>query len=441
MRERLARWFRDGSLRRLFRHCLELIVGDVAANGLQLLALAVTARALSTELFGVLVLIQTYTSVVEDLVTFQSWKALIKFGAGHVKDGNLARLAEVMKIGLVLDVASAAVATVLAVAGASAFVHWYGWEPERTRLVVISSLGILLTITGMPTAALRLFERFRLFAVQKTAASAMKLVGVALAWYLDAGLEGFVIAYLVAALTGRVLLIVFGWRILAQHGLSGFWRVRVTSWGEITRFSAWTNVITTVSLPIKYFDTLLVGKLVSLEGVAVYKIIKQVTLVMTMVSDSVYQVIYPRMAGFLARRELREALSEARRVGALLFAFTATAACLVTLTGPWLIPLVFGEEYAGDLLSLNVFMFLRAVSCAFVVVHPLFLAFGFVKREVAILIAANSLYLAMLWLLGSQLGLLGVVLAYGFQVSAVLGPKCWILRAELRRAAEQPAAA
>lgn len=434
MRARLARWFRDGSLRRLFRHCLELIVGDVASNGLQLLALAVTARALGTELFGVLILIQTYTSVVEDLVTFQSWKALIKFGAGHVKDGNRVRLAEVLKVGLVLDVASAAVATVLAVLGASAFARWYGWEPERVRLIVLSSLGILFTVTGMPTAALRLYERFRLFSVQKAVAAAMKLAGVVLAARLGAGLEGFVLAYLVAAVTGRLLLIVFGWRVLARHGLGDFWRVRVTSWSEITRFSAWTNVITTVSLPVKYFDTLLVGKLVSLEGVAVYKIIKQVALVMTMVSDSVYQVIYPRMAAFLARRELGEALAEARRVGALLLAFTLAAALGVALSGPWLIPLIFSEEYARDLLALNAYMFLRAISCAFVVVHPLFLAFGFVKREVLILILANTLYLGVLWLLGTHLGLLGVVLAYGFQYSAVLLPKCWILRTELIRA-------
>jgi len=112
----------------------------------------------------------------------------------------------------------------------------------------------------------------------------------------------------------------------------------------------------------------------------------------------------------------------------------------VALTGPWLLPLVFGEEYARDLLSLNVYMFLRAISCAFVVVHPLFLAAGFVKHEVGILLVANSLYLALLWLLGTHLGLLGVVLAYGFQFSAVLAPKCWILRNALRRS-EQPAAA
>jgi O-antigen/teichoic acid export membrane protein len=440
MRARLARWFRDGSLKRLFRHCFELILGDVASNGLQIVSLAITTRALGAPVLGVLVLIQTYTSIVEELVTFQSWKALIRFGAGHVHDTDRTKLAGVLKIGFLLDLASAAVATVLALAGAAAFARWNGFEPGTTDLIALSSLGILTTVTGMPTAALRLFERFRLFSVQKTIAAAIRLAGVALAAWLDAGLEGFVIAYLVSAVTGRLVLCAFGWRVLAQNGLGGFLRAPAREWGEIARFSLWTNLITTVSLPIKYFDVLLVGKLVSLEGVAVYKIIKQVSLVMTMVSDSVYQVIYPRLAGFLARRELAAALSEARRVGALLFAFTSLASLAVVVLGPWAIPLVFGAEYARDFLALDVYMFLRAISCAFVVVHPLFLAFGFVKREVGILVVANTLYLGAAWVLGTHYGLLGIVLAYGLQFSSVLAPKCWFLRQELRKAAA-PAAA
>lgn len=443
MRERLPlrHWFQDGSLTRLFRHCAELIVGDVAANALQVVSLALTARALGSESLGVLVLIQTYVSIVEELIAFQSWKALIKFGAGHVQDADKSKLAGILKIGFLLDLGSAALATVLALAGATFFVRWNGLSEDTTGLLVVSSLGILSTVTGMPTAALRLFERFRLFSVQKTIAAAIKLAGVALAAWLGAGLEGFVLAYLVAAVTGRVVLCGFAWRVLRAHGMGGFLRVRAENWGEITRFSLWTNLITTVSLPIKYFDVLLVGKLVSLEGVAVYKITKQISLVMTMVSDSVYQVIYPRLAGFLARRELAEAWREARRVGALLFLFTSAASLAVVVLGPWAIPLFFGPEYARDFLALDTYMFLRAISCAFVVVHPLFLAFGFVKREVGILVVANTLYLAAAWVLGTHYGLFGIVLAYGVQFSAVLAPKLWFLRRELRRTAGEPSPA
>jgi O-antigen/teichoic acid export membrane protein len=437
----LRHWFQDGSLVRLFRHCAELIVGDVASNALAVASLAITARALGGELLGVLVLIQTYVSIVEELIAFQSWKALIKFGAGHVRDADRTRLAGILKIGFLLDLGSAALATVLAIAGAAFFVRWNDLAADTTPLVVWSSLGILSTVTGMPTAVLRLFERFRLFSVQKTIAAAMKLAGVALAAWLGAGLPGFVLAYLVSAVTGRLVLCAFAWSALRAHGMQGFLRARTADWGEITRFAVWTNLITTASLPIKYFDVLLVGKLVSLEGVAIYKIIKQISLVMTMVSDSVYQVIYPRLAGLLARREFADAWREARRVGALLFLFTSIASMTVVVLGPWAVPFFFGPEYARDFLALDTFMFLRAISCAFVVVHPLFLAFGFVKREVGILIVANTLYLAAAWVLGAHYGVFGIVLAYGVQFSAVLAPKLWYLRQERRRASEMPSPA
>jgi O-antigen/teichoic acid export membrane protein len=428
----LARWFQDGSLARLFRHCLELIVGDVGANALQVLSLALTTRALGLEAFSLLVLIQTYTAVVDELVTFQSWKAMIRFGAAYAGADQRERLAGVFKVGLLLDLGSALVATLLSIAGSFVLARWKGLDGTTTAMLVVNSLGTLTSLTGLPTAALRLFERFRMFSLQKTLAALIKLVGVGVAYASGAGLWGFLIATLVATVAGRVTLFVSGWRVLTANGLGGFLRAPATEARAITRFSIWTNLITTVSLPIKHFDMLLVKELVSLESVGVYKLIKQIALVMTMVSDSVYQVIYPRLAGLIARSEFSAALVQAIRTGALLFAFTALASVGVALLGPALIPFFFGPEFARDFASLDAYMFLRAVSCAFVVVHPLFLALGFVKRELAILIAANSLYLAAAWMLGTHWGLFGIVLAYGVQFTSVLVPKILIIRAELR---------
>jgi O-antigen/teichoic acid export membrane protein len=428
----LGRWFQDGSLARLFRHCLELIVGDVAANALQVVSLAVTTHALGLEAFSLLVLIQTYTAVVDELVTFQSWKAMIRFGAAHTGPEGRARLAGVFKVGFLLDVASALVATVLSVAGAFVLARWKDLDDATTAMLVVNSLGTLTSLAGLPTAALRLFERFRQFSIQKTIAAAIKLVGVTLASLGGAGLWGFLVATLVATIAGRLLLLAAGWRVLRAQGLGGFLGAPATEARAITRFSIWTNLITTVSLPIKHFDTLLVKELVSLESVGVYKLIKQIALVMTMVSDSVYQVIYPRLAALIAGAEFHGALLQARRTGALLLAFTATAAVAVAFLGPALIPLFFGADFARDFASLNAYMALRSVSCAFVVVHPFFLALGFVQREVVILIAANTLYLAAAWVLGSNYGLFGIVLAYGVQFTAVLLPKMVWIRRELR---------
>jgi O-antigen/teichoic acid export membrane protein len=83
-------------------------------------------------------------------------------------------------------------------------------------------------------------------------------------------------------------------------------------------------------------------------------------------------------------------------------------------------------------------MVLRSVSCALVVVHPLFLAMGYVKRELLILLVANSLYMGAALVLGQAYGLLGIVLAYGVQFSSVVLPKLAIIRSEARRRPAAP---
>lgn len=428
---------RSGSspLRSLLRHCSVLVAGDVVANGISVISLGLTARALGPATFGMLVLIQTYAAIVDEIVNFQSWKALIKFGAGHVHAEDREPLKGVLKVGVLLDAGSALAAALLAVAGSFVLARWKGLDGDVTGMLVVTSLGLVCNVAGTPIAVLRLFERFRLFSVQKSVAAAVKLVGVVLAVALGGGLWSFVVVWLVAAVTGRLLLILFGWRTLRRSGVTGLLRARAERWKEVTRFAIWTNVITTVSLPIKQLDMALVGMLVSLESVGVYKLIKQIALLMTMVSDSVYQVIYPRLAGRIAAEDPHGAAAEARRTGLVLLGFTTSAAVLVALVGPSLITLLFGEAYSRDPLSLDTYMFLRAISCAFVVVHPLFLAMGFVRQELGILVFANLLYLGAAWVLGSAFGLIGIVLAYGLQFSAVLAPKLVILRGHLRRTA------
>jgi O-antigen/teichoic acid export membrane protein len=437
----LKRWAPDASLRGLMRHCSVLIAGDVASNGLQVISLGLTARALGAELFGVLVLIQTWAAVIDEIVNFASWKALIKFGAGHAHAGEREKLRGILKVGLLLDAGSALVATLLAVGGSFVLARVKGLDDTTTAMLVVNSLGLAFNISGTPTAILRLFERFKLFSVQKTIAAVVKVVGAAVASVAGAGLWGFLVVGLVAATVGRVLLMYFGYRTLRQNGVGGLLRARAEQPREILRFAVWTNLNTTVQLPVKQLDMAIVGALVSLEGVGVYKLVKQIALVMTMVSDSVYQVIYPRLAGQLARGDLDGALRESRKTGTLLFAFTLSAAIGVALFGPTLITLLFGAEYARDPLSLDAYMFLRAISCAFVVVHPLFTALGFVRQELAIQIVSNSLYLVAAWFLGREFGLLGIVLAYGVQFSSVLLPKCLIIRAHLGRQRAPPSEA
>ena len=83
----VRRWFDDGVFRRIFRNTGTLLGGKAVSAVLALASLAVTARGLGPELFGMLVLIHTYTKLIGGLPKFQSWQAVIRYGAAALARG------------------------------------------------------------------------------------------------------------------------------------------------------------------------------------------------------------------------------------------------------------------------------------------------------------------------------------------------------------------
>ena len=72
-------------LKRLFKNSSILFSGNLWVSILGLASFALTAKALGTEQFGLLVLVTTYVLLIDKLVNFQAWRALIKFGSDPSK--------------------------------------------------------------------------------------------------------------------------------------------------------------------------------------------------------------------------------------------------------------------------------------------------------------------------------------------------------------------
>ena len=109
-------WFRDSVFRRLWQNAAVLLSGNLVSVLFDFVSLVVTARALGPTWFGVFVLIQTYVLVVDNLVNFQSWQAVIKYGADTLDEGDPDHFKSLIKFGTILDIASAIIATVIAIA-------------------------------------------------------------------------------------------------------------------------------------------------------------------------------------------------------------------------------------------------------------------------------------------------------------------------------------
>ncbi len=111
------RLLQDDILRHLLKNAGTLLSGNVTAAILGFISLSIAARALGRSQLGVLALIQAYVMVVDRLVNFQSWQALIKYGAESMVQKDSGKLAGFVKLSTILDASSALIGSGIAVGG------------------------------------------------------------------------------------------------------------------------------------------------------------------------------------------------------------------------------------------------------------------------------------------------------------------------------------
>lgn len=437
MLTRIKSWLTEDIVRRIFRHSLTLFAGDAIAAVLQIAALALTARELGPGGLGILVLIQTYVAIVDRLFNMQSWIALIKYGAPLMEEKRSDEFKGLIKLGTIIDLCCAVLATIFGIVGAYLLGQLMGWSADTVKFMMFYSIAMLSHIVGTPTAILRLFDKFKLFSIQRVVAASVKCACVIVSMALKLDLWGFLLAWIISDMTGNILLTVMGWTIMLQQKAGRWWKESTyRKRAEILKFTFWTNLIGIMDLPIKQFDLLIVGALISIEGVALYKIFKQVGSILNRIADPLYQVVYPQAIKLISQMRTRLAINSCIKSGVLLYIISLSMAVLLSVSAPLWLKGLFGQAYAKEYFALAVYLMLNATATGFVTVHPLFIALGYVRYNVAILCVANLAYIVSAFYLGQILGLMGIIIAYGIQFSFVLIPKCYAIRRDYRRAVQ-----
>jgi O-antigen/teichoic acid export membrane protein len=434
-------WLGDGLFRQLLQNAGWLLSGTAVATMLGLGGTVLKAQALGPGPFGVLAVIVAYVAIVERLATFQPGLALIKYGAEALQKDRPDEFMGLVKVSILLDLIGAVSGMAIAVLGALALADRWGWygtpnpagsvgDPNLSisRLAAVLSTGIAFSLTGTPNGVLRLLDRFHMFTVQMVMTASLAFAGAAVVYSAGGGLWGFLIVTLVSGVIGRLFLVGASLVALAERGLLRHWRAPATSWKPFLHFSGWTYVTSTLDLPIRQLDILIVSALTSFEVTGIYKIIKQVCALLAGLADPLGQAVYPQFAALVADGRQPQARTYVVRIGAVIAAAVGPAALLLAAFSPWWLGRVFGSAFAAGWLPLGAFLLVTVCSVSCIAVHPLFTALGYVKENAIVLLAANSVYLVCAWLLTTALGLAGLAIAAGVQLALVVGLKVMYMR-------------
>lgn len=338
LRSTLKIWFGDDRLRRLFANA-GILLGGKSVNAVAGLAgLAIAARALGVEQFGILVLIHTFTQTIGEIAKFQSWQAVLRYGTPAIKEGRIGDFQRLLRFTMHLDGWSALAGTFLSVGAAWLLGPSFDWPADLMPHALVYVTSVLFMVQATPTGVLRLINRFDILSVQSTLGAIIRMIGGALAWALDGGIVAFLVAWYAATAIAGIYLIGKGWAELRRSGLLEGYRWRGDGqpmsrgfegiWGFVWS----TNLSSTLELAYTHIGTLAVGWMLGPSDAALFRIARQLGEALAKPAKLLIPAIYPELAGMVQAGQYKEMRALIERSGLL-----AGAGAMLALVICWLI--------------------------------------------------------------------------------------------------------
>ncbi len=443
----LRRWFSDLVLARVFRNAGLLLGGRATTGVLNLAILAITAHALKAEQFGLVVLVQTYAQAVTAVATFQSWQAVIRYGAMAMEKDDSHAFQSLLRFCTILDVAGVVVGTVIACAAIPWVGPLLGWDADLMDAALPYCFVILFAVTATPMGLLRLFGRFDLLSIQSVVSPAVRLIGVAIAAWFKAPLAAYLVVWFVGGAVAGVVLVIMGWQEAARQGRLKSFRLSPLTWLAATehhpglwRFAVASNLHSTVQTVAGHLTTVLVGAFAGPAAAGLFKVARDVATAITKPAELLNYAIYPEFARFASRNEWSPLPKLIVRSGAIAGAAGLALVLLMAVAGPWFLKTSFGTEFVAAQGALMFLLVAATISIAGFPMDPALYAMGRPGIPLQVNTVAVAIYLPVLVTATKLTGPVGAAFAGLLSAVVIFGAMAVFTAIHLRRHLASPPA-
>ncbi len=345
----IFRWFEDSLFRRIFSNAGLLLSRRAVAALMGLAYLALAAKALGPETFGALVLVHAYVVVISRVTSFQSWQAVVRYGADCLAPERRTDLQGLLTFSLWLDVGSSAIGAAIAVTAMPWVGPQLGLGPDVVAMAQLYAVLALFMLRAVPNGVLRLFDRFDLLANIQLVSPTVRLTGVVLAFASGAGLWAFLLTWFVASLAANLSLMAYAWRELArQRMLAGFrprLRGLIAPHPGLWRFIWTSNLHTTLALVKTHATTLAVGWVLGPAAAGIFKIAAEFANLLVKPTALLNQTVYPELAKLASSGDSARIGGIVRRAGLVTAAGATGVVLLTALLGQPILTLTVGSAF------------------------------------------------------------------------------------------------
>lgn len=415
---------------KMLKNAIAVFSGKSIASVLNALMVILIPLIFNTDLYGCFVIGQTYMSVIDSIVNFQSWHSVIRYGAFAIEEKNDNKLVKVIKAGLVVDIITCIVGFLLGALGIKLFGYIFHWSKTIQILCFLFSFEILFHVEGTITGILRLFDKFGYIATYSIVAALLKLVAVGIMFLL--GIKNifvFTVVYVIVEIITFMLYVYIGMRELSKAcGLKKVWGCKIKGMGkEFWSYTIWSNISVTVDVPIKYFDIFFLS-LISTEMVAAYNIFKQMVSVLGLMVTPLSQASMPQFSQLIASKREKEAYHKVLKLRNMILLVLTPVMIAFGLVSPFLLKVIGQEQLVSYLYILYALLVFNICALSYTGLHPLFSAYGFSKQTAYILLVANVIYTLWCALTVRRLQVAGIIIGQFIQFCIVIVWKKYIIK-------------
>jgi len=347
----LRTWWQDRLLRGIVKNSSYLLASNAIAVALSMLQGIFAARLLGAELFGVLAgAVIPFASNVNRLLSFRMSELVVRYLGQALTEERKDRAAALIKGALLVETATVLLAYGVLYLAAPLATRIFGKDLVEPSLFIIYGL-VLLTHFGFETGtgvlqSFRLFNRLALVNLGQS----MLTAGLVFAAFLT---KADIFAVMLAYLIGKTFAGV-GVTALAFHQVNkvlgrGWLRTplsAVPDWKAILRFAISTNLQGTVNLVVRDSETLLISALRGPAEAGYFRIALGVINLVMLPIEPFIAPTYAEIAQTAARKDWALTRRLLKRVSGIAAAWTVPVALGLVAFGSWLVPLMYGNEYA-----------------------------------------------------------------------------------------------
>lgn len=343
-------WQEDNLLRRVVRNSSFLSSSNILAAGLSFIQGILVARLLGVDDLGKVTNIIAFATMVHNLLSFRMSEVLVRHFNTAVADGRRDQAGAIVRGAALAEAGTSVIAFFVLLLLAPWAAKTFAKDALSAPLFAIYGVTILSNVLYETSRGVlqahRRFGRFAGIYLVQTCLTFLLIGGAALA-----GSESmaFILgAYIAGKTLAGVGIVILAVRTLNQElpGWQGVPLNAYSGWRGLFTFALNTNLNGTVTQLVRDNVPLYIGALTSTAGVGYFKVALSFTALLMMPIEPFIWPTYTEITSTIAEKKHALTRRLLQRVSLISLGWVGAAGGAIAALGWWIIPLLYGAEYA-----------------------------------------------------------------------------------------------